>query len=225
VRLLVVEDDKRLADVMRRGLKQEGYTVEICVNGDDAILQASLNDYDALVLDIMLPGKDGLTVCRELRAKSVSTPVLMLTARDSLDDIVKGLEAGADDYLKKPFAFRELRARLQSLIRRASGQASSQLQVGDLVLDLATRELTVSGKAVVLTNREYQVLVFLMHNRGRVLSRTLIEEHVWGYDYEGYSNTVDVHITRLRQKLDRPGKPSIIQTVRGAGYRLLSDAA
>jgi DNA-binding response OmpR family regulator len=145
----------------------------------------------------------------------------MLTARDELDDIVKGLEAGADDYLTKPFAFRELRARLQSLIRRAAGAASPQIQAGDLVLDMVTRDVRRAGRRILLTNKEYQVLEYLMHNSGRVLSRSMIEEHVWGYDYDGLSNTVDVHIKRLRRKLDPPGQPSIIETVRGAGYRLV----
>jgi DNA-binding response OmpR family regulator len=145
----------------------------------------------------------------------------MLTARDTLDDIVAGLEAGADDYLTKPFAFRELRARLQSLLRRAAGAASPRLQAGDVVLDTVSRDVRRAGRRVPLTNREYQVLEYLMHNRGRVLSRGMIEEHVWGYDYDGISNTVDVHITRLRRKLDRPGEPSVIETVRGAGYRLM----
>jgi DNA-binding response OmpR family regulator len=221
VRLLIVEDDQRLADVLRRGLVEEGYIVDLSDNGDDAVLQATLTAFDAIVLDVMLPGKDGIAVCRELRRTGVKTPILMLTARDTLDDIAQGLEAGADDYLTKPFAFRELRARLQSLIRRAGGAASSQLQVGDLELDLLTRDVRKAGRRVTLTNREYQVLEYLMHNRGRVLSRSMIEEHVWGYDYDGFSNTVDVHITRLRRKLDNPGEPSIIETVRGAGYRLV----
>jgi YD repeat-containing protein len=221
MRILVVEDDRRLADVLRRGLSEEGYAVDLCANGDDALLQAAMTAYDAIVLDLMLPGKDGMAVCRELRAAGIKTPLLMLTARDALDDVVTGLQAGADDYLTKPFAFRELSARLQSLIRRAAGAASPQLQVGDLVLDLGSREVRRAGQRIALTNREYQVLEYLMHNRGRVVSRTMIEEHVWGYDYDGFSNTVDVHITRLRRKLDRPGEPSLIETLRGAGYRLV----
>jgi YD repeat-containing protein len=221
MRILVVEDDSRLADVLRRGLSEEGYAVDLCANGDDALLQAAMTAYDAIVLDLMLPGKDGMAVCRELRAAGIKTPLLMLTARDALDDVVTGLQAGADDYLTKPFAFRELSARLQSLIRRAAGAASPQLQVGDLVLDLGSREVRRAGQRIALTNREYQVLEYLMHNRGRVVSRTMIEEHVWGYDYDGFSNTVDVHITRLRRKLDRPGEPSLIETLRGAGYRLV----
>jgi len=220
MRVLVVEDDRRLADVLRRGLTEEGYNVDLCDSGDDAVLQASFNGYDAIVLDIMLPGKDGLAVSRELRAADIKTPILMLTARDTLDDVVLGLEAGADEYLKKPFAFRELRARLQTLMRRAAGAATPQLQAGDLVLDTSSRDVHRNGVRIPLTNREYQLLEYLMYNQGRVLSRSMIEEHVWGYDYEGFSNTVDVHITRLRRKLDVPGEPSTIETIRGAGYRL-----
>jgi DNA-binding response OmpR family regulator len=225
MRVLVVEDDRRLADVLQRGLEEEGYSVELCGNGADAVLAATVNSYDAIVLDIMLPGKDGLTVCRDLRLAGVKTPVLMLTARDTVDDVVAGLEAGADDYLKKPFAFRELRARLQSLLRRVADAASPEMVVGVLVLDTARRDVRVRGQRVSLTNREYQVLEYLVYNRGRLLTRNMIEEHVWGYDYEGLSNTVDVHITRLRRKLDRPDQPSLIETVRGAGYRLVDTAS
>ena len=206
---------------MRRGLTEDGYAVDVHANGADALAQIELTEYDAVVLDIMLPGLDGLAVCHRMRAQKIATPVLMLTARDTVDDIVAGLEVGADDYLTKPFAFRELRARLQSMMRRASGVQSAQLEAGDLTLDVATREVRCAGQRIVLTTREYQVLEYLMHNRGRVLTRSMIEEHVWGYDYEGISNTVDVHIKRLRAKLDTPGRESLIETVRGAGYRLV----
>jgi DNA-binding response OmpR family regulator len=221
--LLIVEDDIQLADVVRRGLARDGQTADVCANGDDAVLQVELNEYDGIILDVMLPDLNGLEVLRHLRAGGITTPILMLTARDSVEDVVAGLEAGADDYLTKPFAFRELRARLQSIMRRASGSASSQLQAGDIVVDVSTQEVLRAGLRVPMTNREYQVLEYLMHNRGRVLSRSMIEEHVWGYDYEGISNTVDVHIRRLRRKLDRLGESSIIETVRNAGYRLLKD--
>jgi len=221
--LLIVEDDPKLADIVRRGLVRDGQSADICADGDDAVLQAELNDYDGIILDLMLPGQNGLEVCRQLRADGVTTPILMLTARDDVDDVVAGLEAGADDYLTKPFAFRELRARLQSIMRRASGAASPQLQIGEIMVDLAMQEVQRAGVRVPLTNREYQVLEYLAHNRGRVLSRSMIEEHVWGYDYDGISNTVDVHIRRLRRKLDRPGEPSVIETVRNVGYRLLKD--
>lgn len=223
--LLIVEDDPRLADVVHRGLARDGHTADLCENGDDALLQAELQSYDGIILDIMLPGQNGLDVCRQLRVDGFMTPILLLTARDGVDDIVAGLEAGADDYLTKPFAFRELRARLHSIMRRASGSASSTLQAGDLELDLETQEVRRTGQIVSLTAREYQVLEYLMRNRGKVLTRIRLEEHVWGYDYEGISNTLDVHIRRLRSKLDHPGEASVIETVRGSGYRLVRDPA
>lgn len=209
-----------MADVLRRGLTEDGHTVDLCAGGDAAILQAKSIEYDGIVLDVMLPEKSGLEICRELRMAGLTTPILMLTARDTVDDTVAGLESGADDYLRKPFAFRELRARLQSVMRRTAGVPSAQLQVGDLVLDVARREARHDGRRVPLTNREFQMLAYLMHNPGRALTRTMIEDHVWGNSYPGLSNTVDVHIKRLRQKLDRPDEPSAIETVRGMGYRL-----
>ncbi|MGH2447284.1 MAG: response regulator transcription factor [Chloroflexota bacterium] len=222
MQLLVVEDDRRLADTLRRGLGEEGHAVDVCADGAVALSQVEAFSYDGIVLDVMLPNRNGFEVCKGLRSAGIRTPVLMLTARDTLDDIVRGLEAGADDYLVKPFAFRELRARLQAIMRRAGGSASSEIQAGDLVLDLSTRQTTRGGQHIRLTNREYQLLEYLMHNPGRVLTRSMIEEHVWGYDYAGFSNTVDVHIQRLRRKLDVPGHDSLIETVRGAGYRLVA---
>jgi DNA-binding response OmpR family regulator len=221
MRVLIVEDDRRLADVLRRGLEEEGHTVDLCFDGDTAASQGRAREYDAILLDIMLPGKDGYQVARELRAAGVDTPILMLTARDTVDDAVTGLEAGADDYLRKPFAFRELRARLQT-IRRRTG-TSTMLRVGGLRLDMARREARVAGRAISLTNREYEVLAYLMQNPGRVLTRIMIEDHVWGNTFPGLSNTVDVHIKRLRQKLDETGDRSRIETIRGAGYRLRAE--
>lgn len=218
--LLIVEDDRQLADVVQRGLSRDGHVTEICHDGEDALLQLQFREFDGAVLDVMLPGMNGLEVCRRVRAKGITMPILILTARDSVDDIVAGLEAGADDYVTKPFAFRELRARLQSIMRRAAGAATSQLQADDLVLDMGTQEVLRAGRHVPLTTREYQVLEYLMYNQGKVVSRSALEEHVWGYDYDGISNTIDVHIRRLRSKLDRPDEVSIIETVRGAGYRL-----
>lgn len=220
MRALIVEDDHRLADVVRRGLEEEGYTVDLAHDGDEAIDLAGMVQYDAIILDIMLPGRDGLATCRTLRSNGITAPILMLTARDTVDDTVAGLESGADDYLTKPFAFRELRARLHSVMRRSGTLPSTVLTVGDLVVDVATREASQDGRRIVLTTREYQVLSYLMRNQGRVLTRTMIEDHVWGYAQHGLSNTVDVHIRRLRAKLDRAGQPSLIETVRGAGYRL-----
>lgn len=221
MQILVVEDDPSLGDVLRRGLTEQAYGVTVCTKGDEALLQAQVTEYDAIVLDIMLPGINGLEVCRKLRTNGATTPILLLTARDTLDDVVAGLEAGADDYVTKPFAFRELRARLQSAMRRSAAAPSSQMKAGDVVLDIASREVKRGAERIQLTNREYQVLEYLMHNPGRVLTRSMIEEHVWGYEYGGLSNTVDVHIKRLRRKLDRADEPSLIQTIRGAGYRLV----
>lgn len=221
MRALIVEDDRRLADVLRRGLEEEGYTVDLSRDGDEAVELAGMTSYDAILLDVMLPGQDGLTTCRRLRSDGITAPILMLTARDTVDDTVAGLEAGADDYLTKPFAFRELRARMHTIMRRSGTLPSTILELGDLVLDVATREARQGGRGVALTTREYQILSYLMRNQGRVLTRTMIEDHVWGYAERGLSNTVDVHIRRLRSKLDRPGEPSIIETVRGAGYRLI----
>ncbi len=220
MRLLVVEDDAGLADVLRRGLAEEGFTVELCARGDEAIMLAESATYDAIILDIMLPGASGIQVCRALRAAGTTTPVLMLTARDTVDDIVTGLEAGADDYLVKPFAFRELRARLLSILRRREGLASPLVTIGGITLDLTRREVRRGEERILLTNRELQVLSCLAQHRGRVLTRLMIEDSVWGSMYAGLSNTVDVQIRRLRAKLDLPGQPSIIETVRGAGYRL-----
>jgi DNA-binding response OmpR family regulator len=220
MRALVVEDDEALAGVLRRGLEEDGFVIDWCDNGREALEHAAVVEYDVIILDIMLPELDGLTVCRELRRTGHTTPILMLTARDTIDDTVTGLEAGADDYLRKPFAFRELRARIQTIMRRQAGTTTSLLEVGNLVLDVARREVKQGGRRIPLTNREYQVLAYLMHNRGRLLTRSMIEDHVWGFNYPGLSNTVDVHIKRLRDKLDRPDEPSVIETVRGAGYRM-----
>lgn len=223
MRILIVEDDRRLADVLRRGLQEEGYTVDLSSDGDEVIELAGMTSYDAILLDVMLPGQNGLTIARKLRSGGITAPILMLTARDTVDDTVAGLEAGADDYLTKPFAFRELRARLHTIMRRSGTLPSTILELGDLVLDVATREARQGGREIPLTTREYQILSYLMRNQGHVLTRTMIEDHVWGHDQRGLSNTVDVHIRRLRSKLDRPGQPSIIETVRGAGYRLIGN--
>jgi two-component system OmpR family response regulator len=225
MRLLVVEDDPSLSDVLRRGLSEDGYAVDVCADGERAVFQAGTVDYDGIILDVMLPGKDGLTVCRELRASGTITPILMLTARDTVDDTVTGLEAGADDYLRKPFAFRELRARLQAILRRPAGATAPEIRAGALVLDISRREARQGDRRIFLTNREYQILEYLMRNPGRTLTRMMIEDHVWGHSYPGLSNTIDVHIKRLRGKIDRTGEPSMIETVRGVGYRLSADAA
>lgn len=217
--ILAVEDDAKLADVVRRGFVRDGHDVDVYGDGREALDQSRHTAYDAIILDIVLPGCSGIEVCRNLRAQGNATPILMLTARDTIDDIVAGLEAGAEDYLTKPFAFPELRARLLSVARRGVA-AQSRITAGELVLDLVAHEAYHAGSSIALTEREFQVLAYLMQHAGRVLTRTMIEVRVWGDPTGGPSNPVDVYIKRLRSKLDSPGSPSAIETIRGIGYRI-----
>ncbi|MDZ4858410.1 MAG: response regulator transcription factor [Candidatus Hydrogenedentes bacterium] len=218
MKVLVVEDEQRILQFVRKGLDEAGFTVEICDNGDDALDRASTHTYDVVVLDIMLPGRDGLSVLRQLREKKNAVPVILLTARSALDERVEGLNLGADDYLTKPFYVEELIARLHALGRRSSGQTLTILQSEGLAVNLVTREVTRNEKDVRLTAREFELLEYLMRAPGRVYTRTQILEHVWGYDFDPNTNLVDVHIQRLRKKLDAPGD-SLIETIRGVGYR------
>lgn len=220
----MVEDEEKIAAFIKKGLEEEGYAVDMVGDGEAAIDYALSADYDVIILDIMLPRKDGFAVCRELRARGSSAPVLMLTARDAVDDRVQGLDAGADDYLVKPFAFRELVARVRALLRRPRELVPSRLQVGDLVLDVRTRTAERGGRRIELTAREYALLEFLMRNRNQVLTRTQIAEHVWDYDFLTESNIVDVYIRYLRVKIDQDFEPKLIQTVRGAGYKISDQA-
>lgn len=220
MRVLVVEDSRRLAGIIKRGLLEEGYAVDNAYDGEEAEYMAESVPFDLIVLDIMLPKKDGLAVCRDLRAKDVNTPILMLTAKDGVEDRVTGLDSGADDYLVKPFAFSELLARLRALLRR-EGQAKVQkYQVGDMALDPQSREVWRDGERLELTAKEYAILEYFMRRPNAVVTRTMLGESVWDYEFDGLSNIIDVYVRRLRRKLDREGQPSIIQTVRGAGYRL-----
>ena len=219
--ILVVEDERRLAQVIRKVLEEEGHTVDVAYDGEDGLAMAMDGSHDVIVLDILLPGMDGLEVCRALRANRVDTPVLLLTALDAVEDRVRGLDAGADDYLPKPFAFQELLARLRALgRRRVQAREPDQIQVGDLVLDLRRRRAQRAGKAIELSPKEFALLEFLMRNEGRVVTRTQILDHVWGYDYSPDSNLVDVYVTYLRRKVDRGHQRRLIRTVRGAGYAL-----
>jgi len=219
--ILVVEDERRLAQVIRKVLEEEGHTVDVAYDGEDGLAMAMDGSHDVIVLDILLPGMDGLEVCRALRANRVDTPVLLLTALDAVEDRVRGLDAGADDYLPKPFAFQELLARLRALgRRRVQAREPDQIQVGDLVLDLRRRRAQRAGKAIELSPKEFALLEFLMRNEGRVVTRTQILDHVWGYDYSPDSNLVDVYVTYLRRKVDRGHQRKLIRTVRGAGYAL-----
>jgi DNA-binding response OmpR family regulator len=219
--VLVVEDERRLGQVIRKVLEEEGHTVDLAYDGEDGLAMAADGSHDVIVLDILLPGIDGLDVCRTLRANRVDTPVLLLTALDAVEDRVRGLDAGADDYLPKPFAFQELLARLRALgRRRVQAREPDQLQVADLVLDLRRRRAQRAGKAIDLSPREFALLEFLMRNEGRVVTRTQILDHVWGYEYSPDSNLVDVYVTYLRRKVDRGHERKLIRTVRGAGYAL-----
>jgi two-component system OmpR family response regulator len=220
VRVLVVEDEVKMAGLLKRGLEEEGYAVDVSGTGHDALWLASENPYDAVVLDVMLPDIDGFEVCRSLRAAGLWSPVLMLTARDAVPDRVSGLDAGADDYVTKPFSFAELLARLRALFRRGTTERPPFLSVGDLTLDPATHRVSRAGIAIEVTPKEFALLEFFMRHPGEVLSRTRLIEHVWDFAYEGDSNVVDVYVRYLREKVDRPFGSDSIETVRGAGYRL-----
>jgi two-component system, OmpR family, response regulator len=224
MRVLLIEDDRRLAASIQRGLGESGLAVDLAYDGDDGIAAALSAAYDVLVMDVMLPGANGLAVSRQLRQQKVSTPILMLTARDAVDDRVSGLEAGADDYMVKPFAMRELLARIRALARRHLPDRSSVLTVGDIVLDTGAHTLKVSGRNVEVTAKEFAILDFFMHHPGRLLSRTQIIEHVWDYDFDGGHNLVEVYMGRLRRKLSEAGASDPFVTIRGAGYRLESRA-
>jgi DNA-binding response OmpR family regulator len=220
MRILVVDDDRRLSAVIKRGLLEEAYAVDLAYDGEDGEYMAEVNPYDLIILDIMLPNKDGIEVCRELRAKKVNTPILMLTAKDTVEDRVKGLDVGADDYLVKPFAFNELSARVRAMLRREGMSKSPELRVGDLTLDTLTRQVWRGERLIELTTKEYVILEYFMRHPNVVITRTMVEEHAWDYDFDSLSNLVDVYIRRLRRKIDAQAENSLIQTVRGAGYRL-----
>jgi len=219
MRLLVVEDDLKLARALERGLQREGYAVDLADTGDDALSQASENDYDAVVLDVMLPGRDGFSVCRAMRTNERWAPVLMLTARDQVSDRIRGLDAGADDYLVKPFDFGELLARLRALIRRGPSERAPVIEVGDLRIDPAARRVTRNGREIELTVREFALLRFLAQRAGEVVSREQLLEHVWDTN-EGSTNVVDVYVGYLRNKVERPFRTTLIRTVRGVGFML-----
>jgi len=220
VRILVVEDNKRLSDSLRRTLEDDGYAIDTAYDGLDGEEMALMETYDVIILDIMLPEKDGLTVCRDIRDKHINTPVLMLTARDALNDRVSGLDSGADDYLVKPFEVDELRARIRALLRRESTSKAALLQVGNLTLDPATHAVERAGRAIDLTAKEFSLLEYFMRHPNHIISRELAESHLWSYDQVVTSNVVDVYIRRLRRKIDDPYEVKLFETVRGAGYRL-----
>jgi len=220
VRLLVVEDEVKMAGLLRRGLTEEGYAVDVARTGGDGLWAGTSTPYDAILLDVMLPDLDGFEVCRRLRENGSWAPVLMLTARDAVPDRVAGLDAGADDYLTKPFSFSELLARLRALLRRGPEERPTELRCGDLVLDPAARSVARGGTPISLTGKEFALLEFLLRHQGEALSRTRIIEHVWDFAFDSDSNVVDVYVRYLRQKIDRPFGRDSIETVRGVGYRL-----
>lgn len=222
-RILVVEDEGKIANLLKRGLEEEGYEVDLAADGAEGLDLALGRHYDLIVLDIGLPEVDGMEVCRELRRKGHLTPVIFLTARDSVHDKVLGLDLGADDYLTKPFAFEELLARIRSLLRKAQQKVDTRLRVGDLVLDTKTRKVERAGTAIDLSTKEFSLLQYLMENRGIVLSRMDISEKVWDIHFDTTTNVIDVHINRLRKKVDHGFAPKLIQTVRGAGYTLVEE--
>jgi DNA-binding response OmpR family regulator len=225
MRILLVEDERKISAYVKRGLEEQGYAVDAAYTGQEALDWASTIDFDLIVLDILLPEMDGLSVCRELRKKGYRVPVLMLTARDAIDDRVAGLDAGADDYLVKPFAMKELLARLRALSRRSSEVPKETiLQVSDLTLDTLTQRVKRGGKLITLASKEFAVLECLMREPERVLSRTQIAEHVWNYDVFNQSNVVDVYIRNLRRKIDDPFELKLLHTIRGSGYRISAES-
>ncbi len=223
MRALVVEDEAKMAALIRRGLAEEGYSADVARTGEEALWMARATPYDAIVLDLMLPGRDGLEVCRELRESGVWSPILMLTARDGVEDRVEGLDSGADDYLSKPFSFAELLARLRALARRGVPERPAVLEVGSLRLDPATRRTWRDDLEIQLSAKEFALLETFMRRAGDVLTRLELLEHAWDYGYENRSNVVDVYVRYLREKIDRPFGLDAIETVRGAGYRLRAD--
>jgi DNA-binding response OmpR family regulator len=221
MKVLVVEDDRKIASFVKKGLREEGLVVDSCADGDEGFFQATTQAYDVIVLDIMLPGRDGLSILRGLREQKITVPVILLTARSALQERVEGLNLGADDYLSKPFYMEELVARIHAVTRRATGDQLSLMRAGHLTINLLTREVSLGKEKVELTAREFNLLELLMRSPGRVFTRTQILEHVWGYDFDPQTNVVDVYVRRLRSKVDVKPNTPLIETVRGVGYRLI----
>ena len=220
MRILVIEDEAKVASFIRRALEEESYAVDVCTDGAKGLEMGLSGSYDLVILDLMLPGLLGLEILKELRKEKIHAPVLILTARSQVDQRVKGLDAGADDYLTKPFAIEELLARVRALLRRGSGETTGLLQIKDLILNPATREVTRGGQRIELTAKEYALLEYMMRNVGRVLTRPMIAEHVWNLDFDTFTNVIDVYVNYLRNKIDRGREPRLIHTVRGSGYVL-----
>lgn len=223
MRVLVIEDERRLAQIIKRGLVEGGYAVDLAFDGEEGKFMAETENYDLVILDLMLPKINGLMVCRELRNKGIKTPILILTAKTTLDDKIAGLNSGADDYLTKPFAFLELSARVAALIRRSRAVVAVQLSVANLILDPTKHLVKRGGKQIKLTPKEFSILELLLSHKDEVVSRTVITEHVWDYNFDGMSNVVDVFVAALRKKIGDTEKNKIIQTVHGVGYRIASE--
>lgn len=223
MRILVVEDEKKIASFIKRGLKEKGYAVDVAATGNEGLYLAQINPYDLIVLDIMLPEKDGIYICRQLRKEKNLTPILMLTARDDVEDKINGLDSGADDYLTKPFAFGELLARVRALLRRKDVEKQTRLTVANLVLDQITHKVTRAGKEIELTSTEFALLEYLMLHKNEVVTRTMISEHVWNDDYDTFSNVINVYVNYLRKKIDQGFEPPLIHSLRGVGYSLKGD--
>jgi two-component system copper resistance phosphate regulon response regulator CusR len=226
MRILVVEDEAKVASFIRRALEEESYAVDVCADGTQGLAlarEAKNGRYDLIILDLMLPGIPGLDILKTLRKEQITVPILILTARSQVDQKVKGLDAGGDEYLTKPFAIEELLARTRALFRRGSGEIAGLLQVEDLVLNPATREVTRGGKRIELTSKEYALLEYLMRNAGRILTRPMIAEHVWNLDFDTFTNVIDVYVNYLRNKVDRGWDRKLIHTVRGTGYVLRAE--
>jgi DNA-binding response OmpR family regulator len=224
MRILVAEDVGKVAAHIRQGLEAEGYSVDVAINGDDALWLAEIHPYDVLVLDVMMPGKDGFTVVRQLRRKQITTPVIFLTSRGEVEDRIRGLDAGGDDYLSKPFSLAELLARLRALLRRQRGQGCNALRVADLELDLVEHKAARGGEMIELTRREFALLEFLMSSSPKPVSKTAILEHVWNQHFDSETNVVNVYIKHLRRKIDRPGWQPLLHTLRGVGFALREEA-
>jgi len=224
MRILVVEDEKRIADFVARGLKEEHYAVDIAYDGEQGLYLADINTYDLMIFDVMLPKYEGVDMCRQLRAKKINTPILMLTARAAVKDKVTGLNAGADDYLTKPFSFEELLARVKVLLRRPTANKTSVLKVADLELNQLSHEVKRNGRQMILTAKEFALLEYFMLNSSQVISRSMISEHVWNEQFDSMTNVIDVHIRNLRNKIDDGFKKKLIHTLRGSGYMLKNTA-
>jgi len=220
MKILLIEDEKKIASFIKRGLKENNYTVDVAYDGEKGFYLADINTYDLIILDVMLPDKDGISVCRDLRKLKIDTPVLMLTARNEVKDKVSGLDSGADDYLTKPFVFDELLARVRALSRRKRSEKTTTLKVADLVLDQLTRKVTRAGKEIILTSREYSLLEYLMLNASQVVTRTMISEHVWEDDFDTFTNVINVYVNYLRNKINDGYDKKLISSIRGVGYTI-----